>query len=657
MGDPPGSPEAKRRKIPELISNLMKQPESGIFRRKLPRVSPSPVEEVADIRQDIDSHYGDAVAWKKYLCVLAKLTFQIVRPTLLERVKFLIGVTELGLLSHDGNIYTWDIATESWVVMDNFPQHIYEKLDYAGKLLHGLYIVLAEENAPQRTEEYIFAKIMDLPDDSSEWLEGRMFECHVDLYHEKRTDRQWPHIQREMVTKLVEDTESMLSSPKGNDVLNHFATWCSTPKKPEQRIHFLDASLVFGDGTDVHAEEETGRNSRCYTGLQYNLFPDVSAEEWSQCEEKLDAFLKTTFFNNEAAQALWLAGERLACARVVLKRMLVIIGKGGTGKSELARLASVVWGSLYGAVDANILYDSKEFRVASAELLGKMFLNIAEVPENEKRHMAELIWKNLLTNGGINTRPNYGIKTITARFGESKWTWEMNRLPLIKTDYSAVRRRIAPIIAQARFTSNTDEVREEDGVYKMEHLDFLDDPLTGAVYIRKVFIPFCRKYSVDTCRRWVATDRGLEEMDTLFGSNLAAMRDAIASRMVDPDAPKTVDDLISLPATSPPLGALVGSASAPPWYAHYQNVLKGFLTCPSIYYKTRWIGRTPSRRQSYDDMLREKAIFEIPSNASSAITFVPIALLSSPLPRLWEQGAPETTNLEGISLTLILLLP
>ena len=133
-----------------------------------------------------------------------------------------------------------------------------------------------------------------------------------------------------MAGKLGEDTEKALRNPKDNEVLNHFATWCDSAKNPERRMHFLDASVQFSGETEVDTED-CSLSTRCYAGLRYKLFPDVADAEWGERRKSLEQFLNTTFFGNMGAQALWLASERLAAEGIVSKRMLIVIGAGGSG--------------------------------------------------------------------------------------------------------------------------------------------------------------------------------------------------------------------------------------------------------------------------------------------------------------------------------------
>ena len=123
--------------------------------------------------------------------------------------------------------------------------------------------------------------------------------------------------------------------------------------QPGRRLHFLDASVKFVGETEVVTDDEDVET--CYTGLKYKLFPDVSDEVWEERKKKVKKFLDTVFYNNEGAQALWLASERLALEGYVSKRMLMIIGKGGCGKSELPRLAKLVYGAQYRGVGPNNL--------------------------------------------------------------------------------------------------------------------------------------------------------------------------------------------------------------------------------------------------------------------------------------------------------------
>ena len=370
--------------------------------------------------------------------------------------------------------------------------------------------------------------------------------------------RQRQELQVEMVSwssKLAESVKGLsillqkeIMEDKIYGLINE---WCETDKKATPGCCYLDCCVRYDDPYTV-AVIPPHPNNNIYVLIAHQLRPSLPDPILASATERLEKFVKQTFWLNEDVFLCCQAAQALAKRGENIDRCFIGESPGGVGQSLYSAHLSAVYGSNHAFIDPNIWFDDHELRKQVEQFAGCLILTAQEAPETSKK-MREDLYKKTMSADGIAGRKPYGY--VTRMIELIGWKrMEVNKFMAFKgvTEHTfpSILRRSFWWRPRARFVVR--DFLEQS--YPDAHLDgyFPKDPTLKAFLVSGVAIAsslqlqhgfelsYTRQDCVDMIEKYcvLGGDAGMTEDKMRAACNLPARKRASEpGRVMMPESP------------------------------------------------------------------------------------------------------------------------
>ena len=431
----------------------------------------------------------------------------------------------------------------------------------------------------------------------------------------------WPFAMAQTISKLFVKLQHALL---GESIIKYFVEWCHTPDPRAPGFCAKDMCAVFTD------DEESARmrvvskkpDNNVYVSIPHNLLDPVL----DSAKQRLDRFLKQTFWKNGPALECCFAALCLALRGLNVDRAFWGLGRGGVGQSLFTALLEALLGHNHGCLDMNIYFSDDEMRKQAAYIVGKLVVTGQEAVQGSSRQLREDLYKKHISADKIPERLPYAIVTTLVELNGWK-RFELNtpvRFSGVNEDnYWSLFRRTLVIVYKARFLDH-DYLKkfmpdhEAEGVFVRDPTlkKFLQsDPAVLAMFTR--LWGFCNIYTADQCQQAIE-DYAINGSDE--GATDKVLRSACGLKpKLQTQSPETAPTELNLPAYDPIAADKQGVEK-------YSDVLfKLLLDQPQDYFTAASLSRVksvhlPSKSGDRESLLNRPCHFQLWKKSEARIS-------------------------------------
>ena len=249
-------------------------------------------------------------------------------------------------------------------------------------------------------------------------------------------------------------------------LLGYIIEWCDSPPQKTPGCCYIDCCVLYDVGPGEHLKfVPRGPDNNIFVRIPHKLLDPVL----ESAKQQLEAFFKTTFWENisvfvccQAAQALAKRGENI-------DRCFIGVGPGGVGQSLYSHLLSNMYGHNHAYVDPNVWFHEDELRKQIEQFAHCFIFTGQEAPQGYRKVREDLYKKTMSANGIAGRRP-YG--TITRMLSLVGWKrLEVNHMfnfqGVTEENFNSLLRRSLVWRPRARFVEKhqISESSEQEGIF------------------------------------------------------------------------------------------------------------------------------------------------------------------------------------------------